>query len=313
MQRNITLDYFKIFLSILVIAIHIPYPYQTEGALNWWWYIPNGIARIAVPFFFIINGYFFAKKIDDTKAIKKYLIHLLIIYTTWFIIYLRPFIYQTEQSSIFSDFRIDILLEAYVMGYFHIWYLPALIGGIILLVLLKKMIRHDVVILIIALLLYITGYILEPGKESLYFVRNGLFFGFPFIAIGYYIHKIDIKNIKNQYIILIASVMLILLLVEAFISYKTLHTRDLYLSLLILCPSLFLLTTKYSILKESNKYSLYLGSLSSAIYFSHVYVIFKSFTIFEVTPITRFFVVLLITIPVSIFIIFVNKRIKIFL
>jgi len=312
MQRNITLDYFKIFLSILVITIHISYPHHTEGALRWWWYIPNGIARMAVPFFFIVNGYFFANKIDNKKAIKKYLIHLLIIYTTWFFIYLRPLVYQTVDVSIISDCRIDILLKSYLLGYFHIWYLPAVIGGIILLTLLRKVIKKDITILIFAVLLYLTGYILEPYKDSLYFVRNGLFFGFPFITIGYYLQKVDITKIKNEYVILCSIVMLILLLLESNFAYNSILTRDLYLSLLVLCPALFILTMKYSV-ERSNKLSLYVGSLSSAIYFSHIYVMFKSYTLFTVTPLTRFLIVLLITIPVSIFIIFVNKRIKIFL
>lgn len=313
MERNITLDYFKILFSLLVITIHIPYEFSRES-LDAWWYIPNGLARMAVPFFFITNGYFFANKMNNLKATKKYMIHLLIIYTTWFIIYLRPFIYQNEELNIIGDLRFDILLETFFWGYFHLWYLPALICGIILLILLNKLIKKDIIIISIVSLLFIAGYILEPHKTSLYSVRNALFMGLPFIAIGYYLRKIELNKIKPLYIIIVFSISLLTLIFESYNAHRALHTRDIYLSLLPLCGTAFLFIMKFSKSIPTKKYHLYLGNLSAAIYFSHVYIIFKTFTVFrDVSSMERLLIVLAVTIPVSIFIIFINKRIKIFL
>lgn len=313
MGRNITLDYFKVLFSLLVITIHIPYAFQSD-TFSFWWYISNGLARMAVPFFFIVNGYFFANKIDKPEAIKKYIIHLLIIYTTWFIIYLRPYIYQNEELNIINDLRLDILLETFFWGYFHLWYLPALIGGIILLVILNKLIKKSSIIIIVITILYIIGYILEPYKTSLYSVRNGLFMGLPFIALGYYLNKIDINKIKPQYIIPISAFFLLTLFIESSYAYRTLSTRDIYLSLLPLCTSIFVLIIKFSKNVPPKKYYYYLGYLSSAIYFSHVYIIFKTFTLFsDVSAMERLIIVIFTTIPISIIITYINKRIKIFL
>lgn len=313
MERNVTLDYFKILFSILIITIHLYYPYEA-GLLNLRWYIPEGIARIGVPFFFLVNGYYFARKINDAKAIKKYLVHLLIIYTTWYIIYLRPQILRVEQVDIINDLRIDILLEKYFWGIFHLWYLPALFFGILILVFLKKIIKKNSIILTLSLILFLVGYILQSMDTDYIVFRNGLFFGFPFIAIGYCIKSFDIKKIKNLHLIVLFILLLSTLFIESTYAKETFCRKDLYLSLIFLAPVLFVLILKHSSYKSPNRYNEYLGSLSSAIYFSHMYIIFKSDTIFGgISIVEKFLIVTFMSILVSIFIIFINKRIKIFL
>ncbi len=77
MERNITLDYFKIFLSVLVITIHFhskSADYYSDLATS---FICNGIARIAVPCFFIING-FYLYRLKDRKSIGNYLSKILV-------------------------------------------------------------------------------------------------------------------------------------------------------------------------------------------------------------------------------------------
>lgn len=61
MKRNIVLDIYKIILSLMVVGIHIRFFYDFNNQIG---YILNqGIFRLAVPSFFIINGYFFLKLI----------------------------------------------------------------------------------------------------------------------------------------------------------------------------------------------------------------------------------------------------------
>jgi surface polysaccharide O-acyltransferase-like enzyme len=310
-ERNITLDYFKVVLSILVITIHIPYLDSIYPPVSW--YLPNSLARIAVPCFFLINGYFFSKKMDNTKAVKKYLIHLFIIYTVWFIIYLRPYLFQRGQTNILEYFTIDSCLDLNFWGYIHLWYLPALIAGVVIIVLLRKIIKSDTVIFVIAIMLFITGCFLEPAIQYLHYARNGLFFGFPFVFLGCAMNKIDIRKLKTRTLLIATIAGFILLSGESFYTSRVSSIYDMYISLLVFCPAIFLLILKLSIYRETNTYYSYLGPLSSAIYFAHVYVMFKSITLFEVSSLNRFIFVLFITIPVAILIIFINKRIKIFL
>lgn len=313
MERNVTLDYFKIILSILIITIHIYYPYQT-GQFYIGWYIPEGIARIGVPFFFLVNGYYFANKIGNFNSVKKYLIHLLIIYTTWFIIYLKHSLERSDQFYIISDFRLDLLLEKYLDGIFHLWYLPALFFGIMLLIFLKKIIKKDSAILLISIVLYTLGCILQLMKTDYSLFRNGLFFGFPFIAIGYYLRGIDLKKIKNQYLVILVILFLISLSIESTYAMKIVFRKDLYFSLIFLVPTIFLLLLKHSKYKSPNKYYEYIGSLSSAIYFSHMFVIHELENIYkDISVVEKFLIITFISFFVSILIIFINKRIKIFL
>jgi len=69
MKRNPALDYLKIVLSILVIAIHIT-PLAIYDIEH---YIRNGIARTAVPVFYIINGYFLYNAIIGNNLRKPLL------------------------------------------------------------------------------------------------------------------------------------------------------------------------------------------------------------------------------------------------
>ena len=63
MARNISLDITKILLACMVVALHVgifidlnPVSYQITV---------NGLFRIAVPIFFIINGFFFIQHFLD--------------------------------------------------------------------------------------------------------------------------------------------------------------------------------------------------------------------------------------------------------
>lgn len=298
--RNITLDYYKFFLSFWVVVIHMGPMFDSDIAS---WFASESIARIAVPSFFVINGFYFANKVSNKREILGYLKHLLIIYTVWAIIYLKYYI------------SADAVIFYYIMGFFHLWYVPALIFGIIMLVLLKKIIKKDYVLLIIAILLYIIGYIMEFEATSLYEIRNGLFYGYPLITIGYCCRSMKLdKSIKSSYLVVLLLVGLVGLFVESYITYiMTAQSRDLYLSLLICSPSAILLMIKYPKYKTGEFYTTYLSHLGSAIYFCHFLVI-REFTFFaDKETIFRFPFVFLLTVILSVIIITINKRIKIFL
>ena len=301
MERNITLDCFKIFLSILVITIHLGARLIDSHPL-WNWFISQGIARIAVPCFFIINGYYLAKKINDFNATKKYILHLLVIYTTWFFLYT---LFYTKQ------FNLVTLLQDFLLGSLHLWYVISLICGCILLFVLKKRIRNDHILLFFVILLFFTGIVLEKMKVD---VRNGLFIGFPFVFLGYYIKSKEslVSKIKDIYLIPFTLLCCTMLLIESFFAFRAYIAHDIYISLIILCPLIFILILKHSIYRPNNNYLMILGSIASAIYFIHPFIIlFLSNIEFPYTMI-RFVIVCLLSFISSIFIIYINRYIKIF-
>lgn len=307
-ERNITLDYFKILLATLVITIHMQ-PLFTQGSLLGW-LISNGISRIAVPCFFIINGYFIFSKITDKKAIFKYLKRLLIIYIVWALIYL-PF---TFGGSIPKT-----LLNLFV-GYYHLWYVPALIIGVALLFILKKFIRNNYVLLFIAIALYFIGSIIQysfvsTSMAELLLYRNALFDAFPYIFIGFFIHSIKDKLSDSNFsmVYVLFAVTLCTLFFESYLAYHNLTERDMFASSILFCPALVMIILRHSKYTQNDGY---IGLLSSGIYFSHLLVIMLVKRIFGFGGFNYIYalpLVLLLSGVISAGIIEINKRIKIFL
>ncbi|MDR2955351.1 MAG: acyltransferase family protein [Prevotella sp.] len=300
MERNLGLDYFRVILSILVITPHAQPLFEEDSLVGW--LISNGIARIVVPCFFIISGYFLSSKLDDKKALKKYLLHLLLVYVVWSVIYV-PVYYNSIEPRSFITFAL--------MGYYHLWFLPALIIGVIMLILGNKLTKNKNILLASGIVLYIIGYIMENRGLPYRSFYNGIFFGYPFIVSGYFLKNNNIKDgIKNLYLYIIALFSLVTLLLESYLGYKDEIYHNVFLSLYIICPALFLLVIKNS---HYTKAKDYMAKLAAGIYFIHILVLTAIVPLSEEYNIYNLPLIILVSVLLSIFIIFVNKRIKIFL
>lgn len=309
MERNVTLDYFKIMLSMLVITIHIGPLSVSNPLINW--LIQHGISRIAVPCFFIINGYYFFKKVDNGKAVRKYLLHLILIYTVWTVFYVLA-------EGLWENSPLE-LLSIYIFGFFHLWYVPSLFWGCLILFLIKKKWKNDTAILIFCVLILLIAAI-DSYRQEPALVMERMALGFPFVFFGYYIRSKNLmERIKNSYLIPIIILGFVTLCIEACV-FSRLGTgiyHNIFYSLIILCPAIIIYIFKHGKYKKSDRnnstYLLYLGSLPSAIYFIHKYSIYILSDIYISYMLIRFIIVLFISIILSIFIIYINKYIKIFL
>jgi len=301
MERIVRLDYFRIILSLLVITMHVQ-PLFDEDSLTGW-FISNGIARIAVPCFFILNGYFIYQKLDDKKALKRYLLHLLVVYIVWSVIYFPTYFQAVAPRS---------LITFAFMGYYHLWFLPALIVGlVILLITIRLFKKNDGFILLSAIILYFIGYIMESKGIYYRWFCNGVFFGYPFVALGYYIHKKNIvNNIKSVYIYLFSIIGLAGLFIQSYLDFGEEIYRNMFAVLIFLCPLLFILTVKRA---RSIPDKGYYAKTASGIYYIHILVLMAIIPPSDAWNIYKYPLIAIVSIVFSIFIIFVNKRIKIFL
>jgi len=305
MERNIRLDYFKILMSIMVVTTHMHPLFASGNVIGW--LLSNGIARIAVPSFFIISGYYIYPKLGDNKAVKKYILRLLLIYLTWAILYLPYYIGSSPKTLAFFSF----------FGYYHLWYMPATIIGVLLIFYMKKFIRNDIYILYIALALYLTSMIVSniEGMDyfTVYFFRNGLTFGFMYSMIGCCIRSKDmLKNFKDKSLIPAIIIFTIVVLCEAY--YRFYHLRNLgpYQDSMLSIP--LLSTAMVIFVLRHPKYISGMGFinvLSSGIYFIHPFVI-SIITIPFLYGIYKLPVVLIVTAILSFIVYLINKRIKIF-
>lgn len=311
-ERNITLDYFKIILSILVINIHAPfvsiYPPTDSG---FWsqlgyvsgWFFSHGITKIAVPLFFIINGFFL--DLSNTSKVIKYIKRLFIMYIAWALFYL-PMYYPYLDTATF--------IRVFATGFFHLWYLPGLIGAIVILFFVNKIIKNKIILILIAIILFGIGYMIQmkdpyTNVEMIKY-RNCLFFGFPFVLFGYLLKTFNIKQLKSKVIILI-TIGFVFLMSESYLYMIQQKTNNLMFSLLILCPALFIFVLQHS-KTGIDKSEGVISQLSTAVYYIHPMVLRWTSLLFAVNIISFPYIVIT-SLVTGVLLIKCNKYFKILL
>lgn len=305
MERNLSLDYLKLILSFLVVGIHGYFLYDINHYLSY--IFVQGVARISVPLFLIISGYFFFK-ITSILQFKKLLKRLFILYIIWFLIYTYKWYYPGISLSkvIFNFFS----------GPWHLWYLiESIYAFIILWFLIKKKYSHQVIFVVLCSIIgitlqYIYNYfsgihLFEIGKFYLY--RNFLFYCLPFIFIGYSIHKYSyLINLSRNVLLFIIGI--ILLLFESSINYYFSGNRfDILLSSYIVCPSLFTLISSMKYRSNSNRIAEY----STGVYLVHLIILslpFKEY--FGIGDTSNVFITCCLSLIISFFLIRLNRIVK---
>ena len=133
------LDRFRLIAAFLVVAIHTSplSSYSVEADF----FLTRILARLAVPFFFLVTGRFvLAEYLAENKAsftpILRYLKKILILYGISILLYLPIGVYAGHYNELtpFSFLRM-LLFDG---TFYHLWYFPALIIGILLLSSLRR-------------------------------------------------------------------------------------------------------------------------------------------------------------------------------
>lgn len=232
------LNILKYVLSILVIILHlrpfIHYSNELDLAFN------NIVSRICVPLFFIITGYFVAKKEKDkSNYIDTYIKRTIPLYLMWSLIYIPIILmtmiqYLTQINEYIIKMNISmpliilliivllpivlIVMLCYSGVYYHLWYFPALMLSLFVLKKWKEKYKLNYLFIISFFLLLFgateTYYGLLPLsiKElvTYYFnifftTRNFLFFGLFYVVLGYKMGLKDNVYSKNCFVKLIVS------------------------------------------------------------------------------------------------------------
>lgn len=239
----------------------------------------NGIFRIAIPIFLLVSGFYFYQ-LKTNKEKLHWFKRIISLYMFWMIFYAYFWLNPTE-VSVLECARIG---QTLINGYYHLWYLPGLIGAAFLLQVLNQYqlnIFAPIICLFIAgvAIQYIGNYnlITNPAINTLFnsdwFHRNFLFLGFPFFGIGFLFNKHNvIQKASLPSIVAVTILGITLLTLESYTNYIQ-PTRfggfDNFASLLIVCPAVFLLFMKITIYGKSKQFALY----SSGIYFIHPFLI----------------------------------------
>lgn len=130
------IDIGRIIAAVFVIAIHI-YPFlQINPTMEL--IVTRTIGRLAVPFFFMVTSFFLFKDGYPTQEhIKKTIFSLLKWYGIAIVIYIPLMIYNHYFSQ--EHLVIAIIKDIFIDGpFYHLWYFPATIIGLIIVLLLIK-------------------------------------------------------------------------------------------------------------------------------------------------------------------------------
>lgn len=273
----------------------------------------NGVFRIAVPIFLLIGGFYFYIAVSKGNT------------TTWLKRILSLYVFWTAVYSIFW-FRLDLsfigFIKTLIIGYFHLWYLPGMLGAAILVIFINKLPAKAMFFLIcitfvIGVVIQYSGnyHLFENTELDIWFNfhwvhRNFLFFAFPFFCIGFLIHKYKIhEKITLKSSIILSCIGLFLLLTESYINYIE-PSRDggfdNFVSLLVVSPSIFILFMNINYQGKSKELALY----STGVYFIHSFFlsIYNMYWDFNETVLTL--IVILSSIFVTFFLIQLNQRFK---
>lgn len=320
MGRNAGLDLLKLFLALFVVAIHTQFLVESYPAISY--FLNNGFFRIAVPVFFVINGYFFYSAVFNNR-VKTWLLKVTIMYFSWTSVYLFFWL----PSDYFSLAGFLTIVKTILLGYYHLWYLSGIIFAAIMLLFFNKLKLSDSFLIKLSLMFFLCGvmiqyfgnyhvvsnFSLDVILNTIELYRNFVFFAFPFFYCGYCIHKRNLHNYYSKFkFYLLLYFGFVLLGLEAYCNYILMQNSegfDIYLSLAIICPLLFVVVLNFELNFNTKNFSL----LSSSIYLIHPLVFILIWKQFEVVGTIVTLIVTLLSVLLSYFIIKLNNRFKCFI
>ena len=316
-RENFTaVDLAKFILAFFVISIHTCYNFFDNSVANT--VINSVIIRIAVPFFFVASGFFFFRDIVfENGRIKKcpenraklfgFLKRTFLLYIVWAVIY---FAFEAF-TYIDADLPLALLCKTYLFAFFlegfsgHFWYLIFMVYAIVILYLLLRFLKKEIVGVIVGILfaVFLYGYtyrvnfqadFLSSAITSLMMVELsafGKYFNFylVYIALGFLFAGLMCVCLREKIskklsgILTLVSFALSLtenILMDIFLykpSYRTSTSYSFFLLPLAVFGFIFLSKVK---LRGNNKIFAFFRKASSFIYCSHVFVlmVFNFFT-----------------------------------
>lgn len=247
-RRYNSLDKLIVLCAFLIVCIHAPFPGEFGEYFM-------ALTRIAVPIFFMISGFFWKPR-NGKKQILKLLKLLIIANVIYFAFGLVRSMGSDTGAYIQSTFTVRNLLKFILLNRSpfapHLWYLGAIVYVLVVFQFaekrgLKKILLYSTPFLLLVDLLLGKYSLLLFHKEFPYIiVRNWLFVGIPYFAIGHMIQeKRDWFNEHVNGLIVTVSIVafsITSLLERYLLVASTLNAkRDHYISTTFLAIAVFLL------------------------------------------------------------------------
>lgn len=267
-------DIFKYFFSFLIVGIHVE-PFAAVPLLDKGFGL---LTRSAVPFFFMASAFFYFRKPVTGKGCFAYCRRILVLYLIWSLIYL-PFAVGCQQLEPAEYLRRFLLGQ-----YYHLWFLPACIVGVIAVSLMDRLIKSERLIALMGLLLWLFSMAMStyycvlsdvPAFAAIYNgafvrifgVRNGLFYGVPFMIMGRYF-ALNKPFPKSKKAFVGAAVSFAALAAEALLAVNCLHASQTIMWLSMLPLSFFIFSFVLN-LRPVSRSTLSIRKTSTLVYLIH--------------------------------------------
>ena len=323
------IDLVRVVAAFIVVAVH------TDPLMTYFetgnYFINTVIGRLVVPYFFIVSGFFFARKIDfrvpmqtDIHFLKGFLKKIVLIYLIWSAIFL-PFQWlDWLQRGDDMEYWVTYVHEFFFKGsYYPLWYLTGLMVATALAYLLFKWLKPWMVIVITGILFVIGASMnayyhvfrfdgLFEGYYDIFLTtRNGVFFGSFYVSIGMVLSKRDIplSATWNRNLFIVS---LILMTIEVFSLRSFDFSRGLDMWFFAVPTTYFLFRWLQQVDLKHRGYFAYFRPLSLLMYVSHGLLIIQFKYVQDVNSLLYFFVVLTGTILLSMSIILLSKTFPVF-
>ena len=199
-SRHAGIDLFRWFAFVAVVCIHTAT--MSDVSMT-----AGRLARWAVPFYFIVSGYFIGRRFDDLAVIWRSAKRIIPLFAVWALVYL----YARESWPETAKQWQDLLING--GSGLHLWYLPSLLSCIAAVALLKRWLDWPVV-LAVAGLVFVAGLLfgsysgLTDLNQRVWNPRNGPVFGLLFVALGGWAATVKLPQVPQRLALLAFAVFL---------------------------------------------------------------------------------------------------------
>lgn len=284
-KRKRNLDILKMFCAFLVVCVHMPFP-GNLGTAVW------ALARIAVPIFLMITGFFY-RTVKENGREKQQLLKVLkltifanVLHFVWGIaislLTSSPVEYIKQTLTGEAVFKFLLLNESPFE--IHLWYLSCLLFVLaIMFFLTRKETLFRVpywlipILLLGNLLLGKYAPVLWGREFDLLFARNFLFAGLPYILMGAFLSenmgRLETAFGKRQWIlVLLVAFFFATLMLESWLldTAGMGKAGDNYLSTIFLACTVVILAVVAPDVKENNILAKLGKATSTGVYIFHM-------------------------------------------
>lgn len=193
-NRDYNVDIFRLIASFFIVFLHVGMENADENVVA----IIRTSGRWAVPFFFLVSGYFFQKSLLKGnsgilgKSCGK-------IFNIWVV---ANIIYIVVQYAVNGNFDWKHVFPG---AYFHLWFLPSLILGTVVIYYFNKVRLSPVITLGISALIILLVLLADSYSAILHLEHGNLsgkvipLLSIPFMTIGtFFLRNERCKSITNK-------------------------------------------------------------------------------------------------------------------